>query len=118
MSKLMQYQRDALEVLRARLDPRDAAFRGTEDIRAKLLAIGPYLDDTIQLLEVIAEGGFHGQREYVARHAHTVRAARLDGALKVTAIDFKAIKTGPYRVVRCGCGNGDSCAVCSPGAND
>jgi len=81
---LKQYQRDALTVLRARIDPNDSGFVGTDEVRAAIRAIGPYLTDTLSLIDVAAGGGYYGQREYVARDAARVRTRRKEKADKPT----------------------------------
>lgn len=74
---LKQYQRDALTVLRARLDPTDPGFNASDEVRKALEIARLYLGShVLPLIDVTAGGGYYNQRNYVAREANYVRLAR------------------------------------------
>jgi len=74
---LTQYQRDALTVLRARLDATDPAFSVSEQVRDAFVQAEPYLRSwVLPLLDVIAGAGYSNQRQEVARDAMRIRNRR------------------------------------------
>jgi hypothetical protein len=79
MPKLAQYQKDALDVLRARLNVLDPGFRGSHVVREGLTNAGTYIDSyVLPLLDLLEHGpatwgsvmlhGLQGDAEFV-RHA-------------------------------------------------
>ena len=86
MPKLTNYQRDAIAVLRARLDPSHPGFTAVAGVRAALEYepgglhdnAGLYIQSwVLPLLDLIENGpSFHGEERYVAQDAGRVVAAK------------------------------------------
>jgi hypothetical protein len=73
---LTQYQRDAIAVLRARLDTTDPGFSASEFVRDAFIKAEPYLRSwVLPLLDVIA-GADSYSRQSVARDAARIRNRR------------------------------------------
>jgi hypothetical protein len=76
MAKITQYQQDAIDVLRARLDVNHPFFCATAEVARALKDARIYIDSwVLPLLDVIEGGSFYGHREYVARDAASARIA-------------------------------------------
>ncbi|HZT03726.1 MAG TPA: hypothetical protein VFA39_15825 [Steroidobacteraceae bacterium] len=76
---LRQYQRDALTMLRARLDPTAIGFDASEPVRAALQheAVATYFRAwVLPLVDLAAGSGYRGQRNDVAYDANVVRGKR------------------------------------------
>lgn len=86
MSKLTQRQAAAVDLLRARLNPQDAGFRGTAAVANALDSIRSYLDSyVLPLVEHIEHGdAWHDEHVAILRDAASVRAQRERGGFKAT----------------------------------
>jgi len=78
-TRLTKLQKDALDVLTARLDVNDPGFRGSDEVRSALS--GPariYIDSgVLPLLTVCLSGRqYCGQDHHIAQDAASVRIAR------------------------------------------
>ena len=75
--KLPQYQRDALLVLRTRLDPNNPANTASEEIKAHLKAIGGWLDSwvipALDSIESENDCGSRWLRDSIGQHAYRMR---------------------------------------------
>lgn len=84
MPQLTQYQRDAVLVLRTRLNPRDPLNKCSEDIKRHLEAIRPWLDSwVIPAVDAIDSSNDYSMRwlrEAVSRDARQFRIAAGRGA--------------------------------------
>lgn len=83
MSKLTQYQEDALLVLRTRLNPHDPCNTASDEVKAHLRAIVPWLDtwvvphlDTIDSSASSAQRWLREKTEDEARHIRLRQAER------------------------------------------
>jgi hypothetical protein len=76
--KLAQYQQDALDLLRARLDPDDPGHAASAEVTQHLREMDVYLDSwVLSLIDVIAgKQDYYGQRDGIAAEARHVRARR------------------------------------------
>ena len=80
MPKLTQYQRDALLVLRTRLDPNCPENHATDEVKAHLRALGPWLSSwVLPAVECVDSSADYSQRwlrEDVAAQARSIRIER------------------------------------------
>jgi len=78
MSKLAQYQQDALLVLRTRLNPHDPCNTASDEIKAHLRAIEPWLSTwvLVPVDTIDSNRGYEHQwmREATARDADRIRS--------------------------------------------
>jgi hypothetical protein len=86
MANLTQYQRQALELVRARIDHRHPGFTGDETIGAALESMRLYLDSWVYpLLECAMNGElWHGQTDSIKRE-HASMTLRIRQATAETA---------------------------------
>jgi hypothetical protein len=79
MPKYAQYQQDALEVIRARLDPAHPGFTGSGPLVDALREAGPYLSSwVLPLVDLLLEGQRTGDTallEQLRRDAARVRSS-------------------------------------------
>lgn len=73
MTSLANYQKAALETLRTRLNPEDPANTATDEVKAHLRAIGPWLSAWVMPL-VDTIDSTRGTNQYLRREA--IEAAR------------------------------------------
>lgn len=85
-------QQRALELLKARLDPSSSYFTASDDVKAALKSIGPYLDTwVLPLVDYLLAGeAWPGQAEYI-RSDHHGRIGRRQAAEQADRV----AKAGP-----------------------
>jgi hypothetical protein len=89
MPKLTQYQRDAIDLMRARLDPSHPGFTGAECVRDALSCAPPYDNAglyirswVLPLLDLIENGeSYRGEAQSVAFDAARANAAKRNAEL-------------------------------------
>lgn len=75
--KQPNYVRQAVKVIRARLDPMDAGHAAANEVTTALMQIRPYLDThVLPLLEQIENGADKWQRDRIALDSAHVTARR------------------------------------------